>query len=270
MPQLDWPAIIHDLGLGHPLKFLWEEKAQHLTGYPNFWKQFYRKFPQYREAAVTAREFAPGERVEVDYAGDPIEWIELQTGEIHKAGAVSLMGVVLWYSRISVTGDPHGATFLQASPLSTRRDPPRRLAQLRFTLSFRDVEELLAQRGISVSYETLRCWTIKFGPQIAAKLRHRRAAASPRWHLDEMVCNINGERAYLWRAVDDEGEVLDLVVQKRRDTCAALTLLKRLLRNQHVEPESIVTDGLASYGCALKLLRLQDCHRPGRLREQPR
>ena len=77
----------------------------------------------------------------------------------------------------------------------------------RFTRSFRDVEELLAQRGISVSYETVRCWTIKFGPLIAAKLRHRRAAPSPRWHLDEMVCNVNGERAYLWRAVDDEGEV---------------------------------------------------------------
>jgi hypothetical protein len=85
MLQLNWPAIIHDLGLGHPLKFIWEEKAQHLTGYPNFWKQFYRKFPQYREASVTAREFEPGERVEVDYAGDAIEWIDLKSGEIHKA-----------------------------------------------------------------------------------------------------------------------------------------------------------------------------------------
>ena len=85
MAQLDWPAIIHDLGLGHPLKFLWEEKAQHLITYPNFWKQFYRKFPQYRTACVTAREFEPGERVEVDYAGDPIEWIELKSGEIRKA-----------------------------------------------------------------------------------------------------------------------------------------------------------------------------------------
>jgi len=85
MAQLDWPAIVHDLGLGHPLKFLWEEKAQHLTTYSNFWKQFYRKFPQYRAASVTAREFAPGERVEVDYAGDPLEWVEITTGEIHKA-----------------------------------------------------------------------------------------------------------------------------------------------------------------------------------------
>jgi hypothetical protein len=85
MLQLDWPAIVHDLGLGHPLKFIWEEKAQHLTTYSNFWKQFYRKFPQYRQATVTAREFAPGERVEVDYAGDTLEWIEPKTGEIRKA-----------------------------------------------------------------------------------------------------------------------------------------------------------------------------------------
>ena len=85
MAQLEWPAIIHDLGLGHPLKFLWEEKAQGLTTYSNFWKQFYRKFPQYREATVTAREFEPGERVEVDYAGDPLEWVEMKTGQIRKA-----------------------------------------------------------------------------------------------------------------------------------------------------------------------------------------
>jgi hypothetical protein len=75
MLQLDWPAIIHDLGLGHRLKFLWEEKSQHLITYSNFWNQFYRKFLQYRLASVTAREFVPGERVEVDCAGDPIEWV---------------------------------------------------------------------------------------------------------------------------------------------------------------------------------------------------
>jgi len=85
MAQVNWPEIVHDLGLGHPLKCLWEEKAQGLTTYSNFWKQFYRKFPQYRQAAVTARDFEPGERVEVDYAGDTIEWVELSTGEIHKA-----------------------------------------------------------------------------------------------------------------------------------------------------------------------------------------
>ena len=83
MLQVDWPPLIHDLGLGHPLKFLWEERAQHLTTYSNFWKQFYRKFPQYRQASVTAREFAAAERVEVDYAGDPLEWFDLKSGETH-------------------------------------------------------------------------------------------------------------------------------------------------------------------------------------------
>lgn len=140
----------------------------------------------------------------------------------------------------------------------------------RFTLSFRDVEEMLAQRGVDVSYETIRCWTIKFGPQIARNLKRTRPAPSPRWHLDEVVCNIGGKRMYLWRAVDDEGEVLDVVVQKRRDHGAALTLLKRLLRNQPVEPEAIVTDGLASYGSALRELGLEGLHRPGRLRENNR
>ena len=85
MRRVDWPTLIHDLGLGHPLKFLWEERARTLTTYPNFWKQFYRKFPQYREASVTAREFEPGERVEVDYAGDPVEWLHVPSGEIRKA-----------------------------------------------------------------------------------------------------------------------------------------------------------------------------------------
>jgi len=85
MRQLNWPTIIHDLGLGHALKSIWEEQAQSLTSYSNFWKQFYRKYPEFRHASVTAREFAPGERVEVDYAGDTLEWIDLATGEIHAA-----------------------------------------------------------------------------------------------------------------------------------------------------------------------------------------
>lgn len=140
----------------------------------------------------------------------------------------------------------------------------------RFSLSLRDVEEMLAQRGIEVSYETIRCWTRKFGPLIARRLRKRRPAPSPRWHLDEMVCWIGGRRMYLWRAVDDEGEVLDLVVQRRRDTQAALKLLGRLLRNQTIEPKRITTDGLASYGAALRELGRAQIHRPGRLRENNR
>jgi putative transposase len=140
----------------------------------------------------------------------------------------------------------------------------------RFSFSFRDVEELLAQRGIDVSYETIRCWTIKFGPLIARRLKRRRPVPSPRWHLDEMVCSIGGKRMYLWRAVDDEREVLDLVVQRRRDTGAALRLLLRLLHNQPVEPKMITTDGLASCGAALDQLDLRHLHRPGRLRANNR
>ena len=117
---------------------------------------------------------------------------------------------------------------------------------------------------------TIRCWTIKFGPQIARNLKRRRPAPSPRWHLDEMVCSVGGRRMHLWRAVDDEGEVLDIVMQRRRDTNAALKLLKRLLRNQPVDPISITTDGLSSYAAALKELKSIDLHRPGRLRENNR
>ncbi|ANC52533.1 transposase [Brevundimonas sp. GW460-12-10-14-LB2] len=140
----------------------------------------------------------------------------------------------------------------------------------RFRLSFRDVEELLTARGIDVSYETIRCWTIKFGPQIAKRLKRLRPSPSPRWHLDEVVCSIGGKRMFLWRAVDDEGEVMDLVVQSRRDAQPALALLKRLSRNQPLEPEPIVTDGLRSYPAALEALSLRHLHSPGRLRENNR
>ena len=105
----------------------------------------------------------------------------------------------------------------------------------------------MAQRGIDVSYETIRMWTRKFGRLFAHSLWNIRAAPSARWHLDEMVVRIGGERMYLWRAVDDEGEVLDMLVQKRRNMAAALKLLRKLLKNQGVHPEAIVTDGLASY-----------------------
>ena len=93
---------------------------------------------------------------------------------------------------------------------------------LRFTLSYRDVEELLAERGIETSYETVRRWVLKFGPLFARNLRRLRPRPSGRWHMDEMVVAIQGRRMYLWRAVDSEGEVLDLLVQSKRDTKAAL------------------------------------------------
>lgn len=102
----------------------------------------------------------------------------------------------------------------------------------RFTLSLRDVEDLLAERGIDVTYETVRCWANKFGPAIAANIRRRRGRGDSVWHLDEMVVRINGQRMYMWRAVGEEGEVLDALVQKRRNKAAALKLLRKLLKNQ--------------------------------------
>ncbi|WP_395650848.1 DDE-type integrase/transposase/recombinase [Brevundimonas sp.] len=90
----------------------------------------------------------------------------------------------------------------------------------------------MAARGVDVSYETIRCWTIKLGPLIAKRLRKKRWPPTPRWHLDEVVCNTGGKRMFLWCAVDDEGEVLEVLVQRRRDTEDALKLLRRLLHNQ--------------------------------------
>src|SRR5436305_6912821 len=127
---------------------------------------------------------------------------------------------------------------------------------LRFTLSYRDVEELLAERGLDLSYETVRRWVLKFGPLIARRLRRSRTRPSDRWHLDEMVVRIAGKRMYLWRAVDHEGEVLDMLVQRRRDTRAALRLMRKLLRKQGFAPKSLTTDKFGSYAAAFRHLHL--------------
>lgn len=140
----------------------------------------------------------------------------------------------------------------------------------RFTLSIRDVEELMAERGVEVSREAIRCWVIKFGPLVAANLRRGRPAPTGRWHLDEVVAKIGGRRMFIWRAVDDEGEVLDVLVQKHRNKEAAMKLLLRLLRNTGVAPKVIVTDKLASYRAAVKALGLRQRHRHGGMRENNR
>ena len=155
------------------------------------------------------------------------------------------------------------------------RFPPEVIRQAvwlyyRFTLSLRDVEEVLAERGIDVSYETVRCWAEKFGRAIAANIRRSRPRPGSIWHLDEMVVRINGKRMFMWRAVDDEGEVLDVLVQKRRNKRAALRLLRKLLKRQGYVPDRFVTDGLLTYGAALETLGCRSRHRPGRLRENNR
>src|SRR5215203_3318986 len=134
---------------------------------------------------------------------------------------------------------------------------------LQFTLSYRDVEELLAERGIETSYETVRRWVVKFGPAFARNLRRLRHRPTGTWHLDEMVVSIQGKRMYLWRAVDSEGEVLDLLVQAKRDTKAALRLMRKLLKKQGCAPDELVTDKLGSYGAARRDLGLSARHEQG-------
>jgi putative transposase len=134
---------------------------------------------------------------------------------------------------------------------------------LRFTLSHRDVEELLAERGLDVSYETVRRWVLKFGPAFARNLRRLRPRASRQWHLDEMAVVIGGKRVWLWRAVESEGEILDVLVQPRRDRAAALRLMRKLLKKQGYAPDVLVTDRLASYTCARRQLGMRARHEQG-------
>ena len=149
------------------------------------------------------------------------------------------------------------------------RFPPEIIHQaiwlyLRFTLSFRDVEDLLAERGIVISYETIRRWVSHFGPIIAAELRKRRPKPHSIWHLDEVYLKIDGRMVYLWRAVDAEGEVLDVLVQSKRNKHAALKLMRKLLRKYAVAPERLVTDDLRSYRAATLDLGIDHLHDRGR------
>jgi transposase-like protein len=131
-------------------------------------------------------------------------------------------------------------------------------------LSFRDVEDLLAERGIVVSYETVRRWVNHFGPIIAADLRKRRPKPHSVWHLDEVYLKIDGRMVYLWRAVDAEGEVLDVLVQSKRNKHAALKLMRKLLKKYAFVPERLITDDLRSYSAAAHDLGIASRHERGR------
>jgi putative transposase len=130
----------------------------------------------------------------------------------------------------------------------------------RFCLSFRDVEDLLAERGIIVSYETIRLWCQKFGPEYAQKLKRRQGRLGDIWHLDEVFIRINGQHHYLWRAVDQDGDVIDILVQPRRDQRAAERFFRRLLRGQGKEPLRIITDKLKSYSAAMRTILCDVAH----------
>jgi len=130
----------------------------------------------------------------------------------------------------------------------------------KFTLSYRDIEDLLSERDLDISYETVRRWVNKFGTDYAKRIRSNRTAVDTTWHLDEMVVVISGRKYWLWRAVDGEGEVLEFLVQSRRNRRAALRLFSKLLRKRKIQPRTIVTDKLRSYGAALKSLQIDVDH----------
>jgi putative transposase len=152
----------------------------------------------------------------------------------------------------------------------------------RFNMSHRDIEDLLAQRGIEVSYESIRLWCIKFGPHYARRLKRKHQGYGDTFYIDEVFVKINGQQKYLWRAVDQDGEVVDVFLQSRRDGATAKRFFKRLLRNHGNEPRKIVTDKLRSYGVAHRELipesihessqyannRAELSHQPTRVRER--
>ena len=167
------------------------------------------------------------------------------------------------------------------------RFPPEVIAHavwlyFRFALSYRDVEELLAERGVFLTYETIRQWCRKFGQAYAKELRRRRPRPGDKWHLDEVFVSINGAQQYLWRAVDQDGQVLDILVQPRRDKAAAVKFLRKLLKGLAYVPRVVITDKLASYGAAMRMMlpgvehrrhkglnnRAENSHQPTRERER--
>jgi len=152
----------------------------------------------------------------------------------------------------------------------------------RFNMSHRDIEDLLAERGIEVSYESIRSWCNKFGPQFARRLKKRHLGFGDTFYIDEVFVKIQGKQKYLWRAVDQDGEVVDVFLQSRRDAATAKRFFKRLIRNHGDDPRKIVTDKLKSYGVAHRELipesihdtskyannRAELSHQPTRVRER--
>jgi len=133
----------------------------------------------------------------------------------------------------------------------------------RFGLSFRDVEDLLAERGITVTYQAIRQWCRTFGLDYARRLRHRRRRQGGTWHLDELFVKIQGRQQYLWRAVDEDGDVLDILVQSRRNKRAAKRFFRKLLERQGREPRRLITDKLRSYSAAHRTVMPSVVHSTG-------
>lgn len=153
-----------------------------------------------------------------------------------------------------------------ASPYRGYRFPPEIIAHcvwmyFRFSLSYRDVEVLMSERGVSVTYETIRAWCERFGRDYAKRIRTRRGKLGDTWHLDEVFIKIGGRLQYLWRAVDQDGSVLDILVQSRRSKKAAARFFRKLLRGLRYAPRVVVTDKLASYRAPCAELLPNTAHR---------
>jgi putative transposase len=178
-------------------------------------------------------------------------------------------------------------TPLRHSRYARYRFPPEVISYavwlyFRFPLSLRMVEEMLAARGILVSHETVRQWALKFGQSFANQIRRRLPASGDKWHLDEVAISIAGKKHWLWRAVDQHGAVLDILVQSRRNAKAAKRLLRKLLKKQGIAPRVMITDKLASYSAAKREImpgvehrqhkglnnRAENSHQPTRRRER--
>ena len=140
----------------------------------------------------------------------------------------------------------------------------------RFGLSFRDVEDLLAERGITVTYEAIRLWCRTFGLNYARRLRRRRGRQGDTWYLDELFVKIQGQQQYLWRAVDEDGDVLDILVQSRRNRRAATRFFRKLLKRQGREPRRLITDKLRSYSAAHRTVMPSVIHSTPAVRKQSR
>src|SRR5947209_4930210 len=204
---------------------------------------------------------------------------------IPNTGTVKLR--TLWVGEAGAIGYPTRMTTPRDPIYAGYRYPAELISYavwlyFRFPLSLRMVEEMLAARGISVSYETIRQWSLKFGREFANRIRRRAPRRGDKWHLDEVVITIASTKHWLWRAVDQEGFVLDVLVQSRRDKKAAKRLLRKLLKTQGRSPRVLITDKLRSYAAAKREImpgvehrqhkglnnRAENSHQPTRRRER--
>ena len=174
-----------------------------------------------------------------------IAWTDSFAGFFHRL--CWSCGIVKLRPQVAEYADDEPAAQLSRIPIPLRNHQSR---HYRFGLSFRDVEDLLAERGITVTYEAIRLWCRTFGLNYARRLRRRRGRQGDTWYLDELFVKIQGQQQYLWRAVDEDGDVLDILVQSRRHRRAATRFFRKLLKRQGREPRRLITDKLRSYSAA--------------------